>query len=143
MSITPDFTTLAAQLMTLLAIPFAQEAAKQAGQEAIAQAKTLLAKVRDRFRQDGNAKALQTLDLFEGDPQTFGDAVTRLLVPALEAHPEWAAEIRQVLAQPAAQEIIARNDSVIEQVRMTISGAGTQRIESDSSTLKGIDMNIG
>jgi hypothetical protein len=99
--------------------------------------------VRDRFRQDGNATALQTLDLFEGDPETFSDALTRLLVPALEAHPEWAAEIRQMLAQPASQEIIARNNSVIEQVRMQISGAGSQRIDSDDSRLTGIDMNIG
>jgi hypothetical protein len=139
----PILVTLAAQAVTLLAVPFVQGVAKQVGQDAFTQAKTLLATVRDRFRQDGNATALQTLDLFEGDPETFSDALTRLLVPALEAHPEWAAEIRQMLAQPASQEIIARNNSVIEQVRMQISGAGSQRIDSDDSRLTGIDMNIG
>jgi hypothetical protein len=139
----PILVTLAAQVVTLLAVPFVQGVAKQVGEDAFTQAKTLLASVRDRFRKDGNAKALQTLDLFEDDPQTFGDALTRLLVSMLEAHPEWAAEIRQVLAQPASQEIIARNHSVIEQVRMQISGAGAQRIDSDNSKLTGIDMNIG
>lgn len=112
------------------------------GQDAFTQAKTLLASVRARFRQDRNDKALQTLDLFEGDPATFADALTRLLIPALEAHPDWAVEIRQMLAHPASQAIIARNDSVIEQVRMKLAGAGQQRIEGDSSTLKDIDMSI-
>jgi hypothetical protein len=138
----PNQITLAAQLVTLLAVPFAQGVAKQVGQDAFTQAKSLLASVRARFRQDRNDKALQTLDLFEGDPATFADALTRLLIPVLAAHPEWAAEIRQTLAQPAAQAIIARNDSVIEQVRMKIAGAGQQRIESDNSIIKAIDMSI-
>ncbi len=142
MSTTAKLATLAAQLTTLLAVPFVQGVAKQVGQDAFTQAKSLLAGIRARFRQDRNDKALQTLDLFERDPETFADALTRLLIPALAAHPEWVAEIRQVLAQPAAQAIIARNDSVIEQVRMKIAGAGQQRIESDGSTLKDIDMSI-
>ena len=113
MSTTAKLATLAAQLTTLLAVPFVQGVAKQVGQDAFTQAKSLLAGIRARFRQDRNDKALQTLDLFERDPETFADALTRLLIPALAAHPEWVAEIRQVLAQPAAQAIIARNDSVI------------------------------
>ena len=46
------------------------------------------------------------------------------------------------LAQPASQAIIARNDSVIAAVRMRITGAGEQRIESDNSKITDIDMTI-
>lgn len=139
----PVQATLAAQIVTLLVVPFVQGVAKQVGQDTFAQAKNVLAKVRDRFRQDKNDKALATLDLFEGDPATFSEALGRLLVPTLEAHPEWAAEIRQLLAQPASQQIIARNNSQVERVRMKITGAGQQRIDSDDSNVGGIEMTIG
>lgn len=78
----PTQTALAAQIVTLLAIPFVQGVAKQVGQDSFTQAKTLLGRVRDRLRQDHNDEALATLDLFQGDPGTFAEALARLLAPS-------------------------------------------------------------
>lgn len=132
-SFDPAQATLAAQIVTLLAVPFVQGVAKQVGQDTFSQARAMLARVRERFRQDKNEAGQATLDLFEKDPDTFREALTRLLAATLAQHPEWAAEMRQLLAQPASQEIIARNDAVVQDIVMRISSAGQQRIEADNS----------
>ena len=90
------------------------------------------------FCKDGNADALATLDLFERNPKTFEGALTVFVGQALAAHPGWADDVRMQLADPSLQEIIARNGSIVERVRM--SGTGTQRIEADDSYVGDIDM---
>lgn len=142
MTIDPAQAALAAQIVTLLAAPFVQGVAKQVGQDTFSEAKALLAKVRQRFRQDNNKKGQATLDLFEEDPGTYTEALSRVLTAALAEHPEWAAEMRALLAQPASQEIIARNEATVEDITMRISGAGQQRIEADDSRVTRVVMDI-
>lgn len=142
MTIDPAQAALAAQIVTLLAVPFVQGVAKQVGQDTFSEAKALLAKVRERFRQDKNKKAQATLDLFEEDPGTYTEAMSRVLAGTLAEHPEWAAEMRALLAQPASQEIIARNKAAVEDITMRISGAGQQRIEADNGRVERVVMDI-
>lgn len=110
-------------------------AAKQAGEDAWNKGKTLLAAIRDRFGKDKNERAGQTLELFLAEPATFESALTTYLLAAVQQHPQWADEMRSLLAEPSLQEIIARNRSHLERVTQSLSGAGTQRIEADDSTL--------
>ena len=138
----PTQIALAAQIVTLLAVPFVQGVAKQVGQDAFSQAKTLATKVRERFRQDKNEKASKTLDLFQDDPETFGEPLSRLLAATLAEHPDWGEEMRALLAQPASQEIVARNKAKVEDITMRISRAGQQRIEADDSYVGRVEMDI-
>ena len=137
-------TELSAHIITVLAFaaPYLKKAAESAaskiGVEAWQRAQELYAKLKERFQKDNNAKATQTLDLFIDDPDTFESALSKLLLATLEQHPEWATEVRQLLAGPGLQEIIARNHSRLERVTQSLSGAGTQRIEADRSVLKDV-----
>ncbi len=142
MALDPAQAALAAQLVTLLAVPFVQGVAKQVGQDAFSQARTALARVRERFRQDKNLEGEATLDLFEKNPTTFQEALTRLVAASLAQQPEWAEEMRQFLAEPVSQEIIARNKATVEDITMRISGAGQQRIEADDSYVTRVVMEI-
>ena len=75
--------------------------------------------------------------------------MSRLLASTLTQHPDWAAEMRQLLDQPASQEIIARNNAVVTDITMRISGAGQQRsgagqqrIDADNSQVERVHMSI-
>ena len=139
---------LAAQAVALLtaAAPYllkgaGKGAAKALGADAWKQAKELYRRVRERFQKDRNAKAVQSLDLFLSDTDTFDSALGKLLLATLQQHPEWAEEIRALLAdEPSVQEIILRNQSRVERITLSLSGSGTQRYESDNST--GTDIRI-
>jgi hypothetical protein len=152
-----DFSRMASEIVALLAIagpylkgaaPYvteavkslAQTAGKELGGDMVKKAGALLQSLRDRFRQDNNAKAEQTLDLFQEDPETFEGALSKLLLKTLNAHPEWAKEVRQLLADEALQEIIARNGSVVQRIEMDLQGGGTQRIDADNSEVTDVKM---
>ena len=95
-------------------------------------------KVRQRFQADHNDNAQKALDLFVEDPASFEVGLSKYLLQALQEHPEWAAEVRALLTQPSLQEIIARNQSTLERVTQSMTGAGTQRIEADNSRLRDV-----
>ena len=118
----------------------AESAASQIGEDAWQKAKSLYLKLRDRFNADDNQAAVQTLDLFVHDTETFEIALSKLLLKTLQEHPEWAKEVRELLADPSTQEIIARNESVLTRVSQSMSGGGkhTMRIEADKSHLTDI-----
>lgn len=143
---TPDSTqiTLAAELVTLLAVPFVQGIAKQVGQDTFSQAKAaVLAAVHQRFHQDKNNEALTTLALFEKNPATFQEALTRLLNVTLVQHPEWAGEMRDMLAAPAVQQVVAHDNAAVTNVQMQInSGTGHQSVEAHHSQIDHVEMHI-
>ena len=142
----PDLSVIAAQAVAALALaaPFldslAQGAGKELGAAGARKAGQLLAALRSRWQSDKNDKALQTLDLFQQDPPTFDAALAKLLLQTLETHPEWAAEVQALLADDSLQEIVARNDSEVARITMTLSGSGTQRIEADNSSVTDVKM---
>jgi hypothetical protein len=135
---------LVGQVVVVLtaAAPFLNQAASQVvgeiTKESLHKAHDLYAKVRQRFQADHNDNAEKALDLFVDDPESFEVGLSKYLLQALQAHPEWATEIRALLAQPSTQEIIARNKSTLERVTQSLAGAGTQRIEVDNSQLKDV-----
>jgi hypothetical protein len=136
MAVTQD---LVARIIAVLApaAPYlakaAESAASEMGKAAWQKARELYDSLRARFTADQNQKATQTLDLFIGDTDTFESALSKLLLATLAQHPEWAQEVRALLAEPALQEIVARNNSVLLRVTQDLQGAGTQRIEADNS----------
>ena len=137
-------TDLAARILALLApaAPYLKQAVEGAvtaiASDVLQKARDLYARLRDRFRADGDEKAEKTLELFAEDPETFESALSKYLFVSLEKHPEWAEEIRVLLAEPSVQEIIARNQSVLERVTQSLSGSGTQRIKAVKSRLKDV-----
>lgn len=140
----PSFVTIQELVAAMMAalIPLApylgkaaEGAAKQAGEDAWNKARTLLSAIRDRFGKDKNERAGQTLELFLAEPATFESALTTYLLAAVQQYPSWADEIRGILTEPSLQEIIARNHSHLERITQSLAGAGTQRIETDGSSL--------
>lgn len=135
---------LAATIITVLApaAPYLKSALDKVTDKAVEAAwqtaRSLYEKVRQRFQADHNDNAEKALDLFVDDPDSFEVGLSKYLLHTLQEHPEWAAEIRALLAAPAAQEIIARNKSRLERVTQSLAGAGSQRIEADNSTLKDV-----
>ena len=143
----PDIPTLTAQITALLALaaPFLSSiptgAAEHIGAEGVELGKRLFARLRQRI--SGNAEAEQTLALFANNPANFQSALAGVLAPLLRQHPEWAQELADLLAEPNSQRIIARNSSVVKDIRMSITGAarGEQTIEADNSKVKNVQMN--
>ncbi len=135
---------LAATIVTVLApaAPYLKSALDKLTDKAVEAAwrtaHTLYNAIRQRFQTDHNANAEKALDLFVDDPASFEVGLSKYLLQTLQEHPEWAAEVHALLAQPAAQEIIARNKSTLERVAQSLSGSGTQRIKADNSKLKDV-----
>jgi len=143
----PDIPTLTAQITGLLALaaPFLSAiptgAAEHIGAEGVELGRRLFARLRQHF--SGNAEAEQTLALFANNPANFQSALAGVLAPLLQQHPEWAQELADLLAEPNSQRIVARNRSVVEDIRMSMSGLGRgeQTIEADDSKVKNVRMN--
>jgi len=142
----PDIPTLTAQITGLLALaaPFLSAiptgAAEHIGAEGVELGRRLFARLRQRVR--GNASATRALEGFADNPATFQEALTRSLAPLLQEHLEWAQELADLLAKPTSQQILARNKSVVEDIRMSISGSGRgeQLIDADDSTVRNVCM---
>ena len=140
----PTLTTLTAQIVGLLALaaPFLSSiptgAAEHLGAEGVELGRRLFARLRQRI--SGNAEAEQTLALFANNPANFQSALAGVLAPLLQQHPEWAQELAALLAEPNSQRITARNKSVVEDIQMSMSGAGQgeQAIEADNSKVKNV-----
>ena len=141
----PDIPTLTGQIVALLALaaPFLGSiptgAAEHLGAEGVELGRRLFARLRDRL--SGNASATRALDGFADDPATFREALARSLAPLLRQQPEFAQELADLLAQGPSQRILARNGSVVEEIRMSINGGrGEQIIDADNSTVKIVGM---
>ena len=142
---------IAAQIMTILVgaapalLPLltkvAEGAASETGKGVAKKAGELFEKLRSRFQNDKNDEADSTLTLFIKNPQRFESVLSAYLLETLQKHPEWANEIRALLAEPSLQEIVAKNKSVVERIKMKISGSATQHIEADDSRITDVDMN--
>ena len=134
----PDCTQLAKETMAILtaAAPYlisvGQGVGQQFGVETVNKAKQLLAMIRDRFRQDKNGKAEQTLELFLEDTDTFQTALNKLLAQTLTQHPEWASEVQRLLADKVLQKIITTNYGKVSNAEITNRRSGNvdQRVEA-------------
>ncbi len=132
---------LVAQILAILApaMPHLQEIAKGAASTAgtvIAnKAHILLNNIRERFTREKDEEAVQTLQLYTKNPKRFEGALAEILLTTLQKHPEFAQEISELLAEPSLQEVIAKNDSEVHRIELSLSGVGIQRIITDNSTV--------
>lgn len=139
---------LVGQIVVVLtsAIPYLKSITDQVvGQltkEALQKAIDLYEKVRELFHSPEDDKGTITLKMFVNDPETFESALSILLLHALEKHPELVDNMRDILAEPSVQEIVAHNQSVLERVTQSLSGPGAQRIIADGSTLTDVKQEI-
>jgi len=144
-----DISQLVAQIVALLAVaaPYFKSiptgAAEHLGAKGVEQAGRLLAWLRKRLASGQEERAQQTLALFLDDPATFQEALARLLAELLRQHPEWVSQAQALLDQQPLQQILARNDAVVQEVRMRMRGrSGRQIIDADDSLVSGIDMDM-
>lgn len=143
-----EWIEVAAKTVALLAplAPYLKKAgesiAGEVGKDALKKAREVTDRIRQRFQGDNNQKALTVFDLFLDDPndKDQANALSKQIVNALQQHQTWAEEMRQLLAEPALQEVIARNQSIAKDITLNLSGSGTQRVELDNSEATGITM---
>ena len=141
-----DIATIVAQTVAALvpALPYLKKAgegmASKLGEASITKASNLLKSIKQRFQTAGDDKASKALDNFADDPDEYSDNFARNLTRYLEAHPDALAELKQELADDTLQEIIAKNESIVEKVKMSLKGAGIQRIHADKSKVSDIEM---
>ncbi len=135
-----EVAALVGQVIAVLApaAPYLRQAAGSAategGKALVQKAPALAEKVRGLFKRVNQPKGEQALDLFLDDPQTFEDALTKLLADVLVDHPEWAAEVQALLGDEGLQEVVATNESVVRRVSMVASGRVKQRLHADQKS---------
>lgn len=123
----------------------ATEGGKQTGNVITQKAGKLLGVLRSWFKRDLNEKGQKILDLVEDDIEDEDqlNALAKQIQATLVKHPEWADEIRPILQDETAQEVIATNNSWVENITMTLTGVGHQSVKADQdSVIKDVKMNI-
>lgn len=146
----PAALMLASQVMTFLT-PYlskaGEEFASKVGDAAFEQCKRLYNAVRARFIKEspndaGNAS--QALDALAKDPD-MADVVEKKLARLLEADPDFASTLQQILRSGPQQRIEIGDDSTAENNQMrNKADKGSQEMRAGSrSTLKDNIMEIG
>jgi len=108
------------------------------------QAKNLWSKITGRFKDDKElheaAEAVAALP----NNASLQKALTEVLASRLQNAPDLTKELLDILGgEKRLQEIVAGNEAIIDNIRMTMAAAGTQRIQAgDKSRISGIDMNM-
>lgn len=146
----PAALMLASQVMTFLT-PYlskaGEEFASQVGDAAFEQCKRLYNAVRTRFIKespDDGGNASQALDALAKDPD-MADVVEKKLARLLEADPDFAGTLQQILRSGPLQRIEIGDDSTAEGNQMrNKAGQGSQEMRAGSrSKLKDNIMEIG
>ena len=142
-------TTVATQVVAILASLFSkvgESIATKFGEDAYEKSKHLYEVVWDRFaRKDDGGSASKALQNFVDEPQVYGNVFKEMLLPLLQADPNFAETLSVILRSGPIQRITVGADARVEHTRMSNeSGQGTQTIEGgDRSTFSVISMDIG
>jgi hypothetical protein len=140
---------LASQVVAILTPFFSkvgEAIATKFGEDAYEESKHLYEVVRDRFvKKDDDGRASKALQNFADDPQLYGEALEKTLLPVLQADPHFAATINHILQSGPIQRIKVGLNARVENTQMSNElGLGEQSIEGgDGSTFSGISLNIG
>jgi hypothetical protein len=140
---------LASQVVAILTPLFSKVGeviATKFGEDAYEESKHLYEVVRDRFaKKDDDRRASKALQNFADDPQLYGEAFEKILLPVLQADPQFAATINHILQTGPIQRIKVGLNARVENTQMSNElGLGEQSIEGgDGSTFSGISLNIG
>ena len=101
------------------------------------QAKALWAKITSRFKDDkalneAADRVVRNADDTDEDVKTlYRDKLTKVLAERLKDSPELAEELLGLLGgEKRLQEIVAGDEATIDNIRQTMAGAGTQRIQA-------------
>ncbi len=140
---------LASQVVAILTPFFSkvgEAIATKFGEDAYEESKHLYEVVHDRFvKKDDDGRASKALQNFTDDPQLYGEALEKSLLPVLQADPHFADTINHILQSGPIQRIKVGIDARVENTQMSNElGLGEQSIEGgDRSTFSGISLNIG
>ena len=140
---------LASQVVAILTPFFSkvgEAIATKFGEDAYEESKHLYEVVRDRFvKKDDNGRASKALQNFTGEPELYGEALEKTLLPVLQADPHFADTIHYILQSGPVQRIKVGLNARVENAQLSNElGLGEQIIEGgDGSTFSGISLNIG
>ena len=140
---------LASQVVAVLTPFFSkvgEAIATKFGEDAYEESKHLYEVVRDRFiKKDDNGRASKALQNFTGEPELYGEALEKTLLPVLQADPHFADTIQHILQSGPVQRIKVGLNARVENAQLSNElGLGEQIIEGgDGSTFSGISLNIG
>lgn len=142
-------TALASQVVGILTPFFSkvgETIATKFGEDAYQASKHLYEVVHNRFaKKDDAGRASRALQNFADDPQLYGDVFKEMLIPLLQADPNFAETINVILHTGPIQRITVGANAKVEDTHMSnIMGQGTQTIEGgDGSTFSEVSLNIG
>src|SRR5260370_40262112 len=144
-----QYSTGANLVVAILATLFSkvgESIAPKFGEDAYEKSKHLYEVVWDRFaRKDDGGSASKALQNFVDEPRVYGNVFKEMLLPLLQADPNFAETLSVILRSGPIQRITVGAYASVYHPRVTNeSGQGTQTIEAgDRSTFSDISMDIG
>jgi hypothetical protein len=145
-------TTLAAQIVAILApfVPFFSTAANaiatKVGEDAYEEAKHLYGAIHTRFAKEAdNGKSSKVLQNFAEDPKEYAPNLESKLLQVLQADPNFAATLNQIIKTGPLQEMTFGDESSIEDTHQTNEQEqGTQSMKGGKSvTFNNVSQTIG
>lgn len=104
------------------------------------QAKSLWAKIAGRFKGDQDLNEAAEAVAALPNNAALQKALTEVLANRLKEAPDLAEELLKLLGgEKRLQEIVAGNEAIIDNIRQTMAGEGTQRVEGgDKARISGV-----
>lgn len=145
-------STLASQIVAILAplMPFFSDAtnavATKVGEEAYAEVKHLYEVIHTRFAKEAdNGKSSKVLQNFAEDPKEYAPNLESKLLQVLQADPNFASTLSQIITAGPLQEMIFAEDVSAEDITQNNERErGTQRISGGPrNNLKKLLQNYG
>ena len=145
-------TTLAGQIVAILAplMPFFSNAtdavATKVGEDVYEQVKHLYGVIHTRFAKEAdNGKSSKVLQNFAEDPKEYAANLENKLLQLLQADPNFASTLSQIITTGPLQEMIFAEDVSAEDINQNNERErGTQRITGGPrNNLKRLSQNYG
>src|SRR5579864_4804447 len=145
-------TALASQVVGILAplIPFFTKAtdavANKVGEDVYEQVKHLYGVIHTRFAKEAdNGKSSKVLQNFAEDPKEYAPNLENKLLLLLQADPNFANTLSQIIKTGPLQEMNFGDDASLEDVHQDIErGQGTQSMEAgERARFKNVTQNVG
>jgi len=140
---------LASQVVAILTPFFSkvgEAIATKFGEDAYEESKHLYEVVRDRFaKKDDGGRASKALQNFADDPQLYSNVLKETLLPLLQADPNFANTLSQIIKTGPLQEMNFGDESSIEDTHQTNEQEqGTQNMKGGKGvTFKNVSQDIG
>jgi len=145
-------TALASQAVDILAplMPFFNKAtdavANKVGEDVYEQGKHLYDVIHARFAKEvDNGKSSKVLQNFAEDPKEYAPNLENKLLLLLQADPNFASTLNQIIKTGPLQEMSFGDDASLEDVHQDIErGQGTQSMKAgERAKFKKVSQNVG